>query len=265
MKHGEVRDRLGPYLEGDLPLQQRALVDAHLDTCPSCAEELKELRGTIGLLRSLPEIEPPTGLARSVIARIEEGEGQPTLSVRLLDTLDMLLRSRRLALSAAAAGVAALALLAPGWFVEQIRPPQAPVVTTAASEASDQALSSRLAPLNIWTAQAPLVHRPFGASASREEPATPGAEGAEPSPVGPELGAMDAEIDRVLRDPSQFVEELSQLPLAERDRQLSALVAEASRAGRAAEIVERLRTTGDHRADAIADGFERTSSSASPR
>jgi hypothetical protein len=262
MKHAEVRDRLGPYLEGDLPLQQRALVDAHLDGCPSCAEELKELRGTIGLLRSLPEIEPPTGFARSVVARIEDGEGQPTFWIRLLDALDMLLRSRGLALGAAAGGVAVLALLAPGRLAEQNRAPQVAAVTTSGSEASDLAFSSRLAPLNIWTAQAPLVHRPFGASASSEEPAAAVVPGAEPSPVEPELDTSDAEIDRVVRDPSRFVEELSQLPLAERDRQLSMLLEEASRAGRAAEIVERLRTTGDRRADAIADGFERTSSPA---
>ena len=63
MKHAEVRERLGPYLEGELPLQQRALVDAHLDSCEPCAEELRELRGTIELLHRLPDEAPPSGLA----------------------------------------------------------------------------------------------------------------------------------------------------------------------------------------------------------
>ena len=264
MKHGEVRDRLGPYLEGDLPLQQRALVDAHLDACASCAEELKELRGTIGLLHSLPELEPPPGLARSVIARIQAGEGQPTHWVRVLDGLDGLLRSRSLALVAAAGGVAALALLAPGWFAEQTKTPQATALTTAADEASERALAGRLAPLNIWTAQAPFVHRPMGASAPDEESAAPVTLGPNPVAAEPELAYLEPEIEGVLRDPGGFLDELSLMPLPERDQQLATLREEAVRAGREAEIVEKLRTTGDRRADAIVDGFERTSSSAPP-
>ena len=107
MKHGEVRDRLGSYLEGDLPLQQRALVDAHLDACPNCAGELKELRGTIGLLRGLADVTPPRGFASSVIARIQAGEAEPTLWVRLLDGLDLMLHSRPLALALAGGASAA--------------------------------------------------------------------------------------------------------------------------------------------------------------
>ncbi|HME71762.1 MAG TPA: zf-HC2 domain-containing protein [Myxococcota bacterium] len=260
MKHGEVRVRLGPYLEGDLPLQQRALVDAHLDACPSCAEELRELRGTIGLLRSLPEVEPPAGLANSVIARIQAGEAQPTLRVRLLDGLDMLLRSRPLALSAAAVGVIALALLAPGWLAEQVKAPQTTALTTPASDA----IARRLAPLDVWMQQTPFVRRPMGSSVPNEEAATPVAPGPEPLPVGSELGAMEAQLEQIRRDPSGFLDELSGMPLAERDEQLSALLDEVIRAGRTAEIVQILRTTGDRRAEAILDRLELTSSSASP-
>jgi len=199
-----------------------------------------------------------------VIARIQAGEGQPTHWVRVLDGLDGLLRSRSLALVAAAAGVAALALLAPGWFAEQTKTAQATALTTAADEASERALAGRLAPLNIWTAQAPFVHRPMGASAPDEEFAAPVTLGPNPVAVEPELAYLEPEIEGVLRDPGGFLDQLSLMPLPERDQQLATLREEAVRAGREAEIVEKLRTTGDRRADAIVDGFERTSSSAPP-
>jgi hypothetical protein len=225
---------------------------------------LKELRGTIGLLRSLPEVEPSPGLARSVIARIQAGEGQPTRWVRLLDGLDGLLRSRPLALVVAAGGVCALALLAPGWFAEQTKAPQAAALTTAADEASERALAGRLAPVNIWMAQAPFVRRPMGSSVPDEESVAPVPLGPDPLVVGPELGSREPGIEGVLRDPGRFLDELSQMPLPERDQQLSMLREEAVRTGREAEVVEKLRTTRDRRADAIVDGFERTSSTAPP-
>ena len=242
---------MGPYLEGDLPLQQRALVDAHLDACPSCAEELRELRGTIGLLRSLPDVEPPLALATSVIARIRAGEAQPTLGVRLLDGLDMLLRSRPLALGAVGVGVIGLALLAPDWLAGPSKARQATVLSASTSSASELALARRLAPPDIWMAQAPFVRRPVGSSAADEEPATSTALGAELLPLGPELTARDPQIEAVLHDPRGFLDELSQMPLAERDAELSRLLEEAIRAGRTGEIVQTLRTTGDRRADAI--------------
>jgi hypothetical protein len=248
MKHGEVRGRLGSYLEGDLPLQQRALVDAHLDACPNCAQELKELRGAIGLLRALPEVAPPAGFASSVIARIQAGEAEPTLWVRLLDGLDLMLHSRPLAL-ALAAGAAAVALWAPGWLGEQRYFAPRPALALSPSDVSAQALANRVAPLDRWLAQTPFVHRPVGASAPEEEAE---AEMATPlPPVGPELVVLEPPVDEILRDPSGFLDALSLLPGVDRDEEVSALVEEANREGRTAEIVESLRTTGDHRADAI--------------
>ena len=55
MRHEEVRSWLGAYLEGDLGLGQRALVDAHLDSCGACAQELLDLRSMVSVLRSLPD------------------------------------------------------------------------------------------------------------------------------------------------------------------------------------------------------------------
>ena len=49
MTDTHVRDRLGDHLEGDLSLDERSRVDAHLARCTECADELRELRA--GLLR----------------------------------------------------------------------------------------------------------------------------------------------------------------------------------------------------------------------
>jgi anti-sigma factor RsiW len=243
MKHAHVRDRLGPYLEGDLPLQQRALVDAHLDACESCAAELKELRGTIALLRSLPELEPPKGLAGRVMARIQAGEAQPSRWVRLVDGFDLLLRPRPLVvLVAASAGVLALTLLTPGFRTEPGEPQLGTSETLASSET---ARLQRLALPSVWAREASFAHLPIGSSADPE-----------PSPLVSGLGALDSEPDRLSRDPSRCLEGPSQIPLAECDDRAFALAEEASdvdRAGKAA------RTPG------TAEGFERTSGPAAPR
>ena len=92
MNHADVQDRLGPYLEGELVLQQRALVDAHLDACEACAEELRELRAMVDLLQGLPDVSPPAGLADRVLARVRAGEANATLLGRALGAVDAMLR-----------------------------------------------------------------------------------------------------------------------------------------------------------------------------
>lgn len=77
MNHTEVRARLIGYLEGDLGLSERALVDAHLDGCEGCAGELAGLRMSVDLVRGLPDPEPPQDLVASVMARVRAGEGRP--------------------------------------------------------------------------------------------------------------------------------------------------------------------------------------------
>lgn len=45
---------LSAYLDGELPAADRARVEAHLATCESCAQRLRELRATAALIASLP-------------------------------------------------------------------------------------------------------------------------------------------------------------------------------------------------------------------
>jgi hypothetical protein len=105
--------RLADYLEGDLPLSERALVDAHLDQCESCAAELSGLQKTVSLLRSLPDPEPPAGLSQAVIRRLREGEGQPGFRDRVQRFLSDL-ASMRIAAPATAAAVLVVVAVASG-------------------------------------------------------------------------------------------------------------------------------------------------------
>jgi len=110
VNHSDVKNCMADYLEGDLSLDERALFDAHLDDCPACSREIAEMRGTISLLRSLPEPATPAGLADQVMRRIRSGEGEPRLADRLRQLVDGLLAPRILAPVSAAALAAGLVL-----------------------------------------------------------------------------------------------------------------------------------------------------------
>jgi anti-sigma factor RsiW len=57
---------LSAYLDGALPAEARASVQAHLDTCALCRTRLAELRGTAHLIAALPSPAP----SRSLIPRV---------------------------------------------------------------------------------------------------------------------------------------------------------------------------------------------------
>jgi hypothetical protein len=72
MNHDQVREILGPYLEGELASAQQLVVERHLTSCPACTTEYRELRATVALLRSLPEPEVPAGFSERVLDRARE-------------------------------------------------------------------------------------------------------------------------------------------------------------------------------------------------
>jgi len=64
-----VRQKISRYLDGELPLSESSLLEAHLTQCRACARELAELRGVEALLRTVAVPPPPPELARSIIRR----------------------------------------------------------------------------------------------------------------------------------------------------------------------------------------------------
>jgi anti-sigma factor RsiW len=233
MTHGEVRTQLGDYLEGDLPIGRRALVDAHLDGCAACTSHLRELRSTVDALRALGDPEPPPGLADAVLARIEAGQGRPGAVARLLARIPWNVRTRLATPVVALASVFVLFVwLRPaGQRVAPLAPPPRPATTAARSpDAIDPA-------------------RPIGASADLGEGASAGE-----SPAGPMVPAAD--LDRALRDPAWVIERADGLDDPARHAFVEALARQAADDAQLRALAQALRQLPGPRAAALADAFE---------
>ena len=136
----EVTKRLADYLEGDLSLEARALVDAHLDGCEACTLEVAELEQTILLLRSMPEPETPPMIAANVMRRIRAGETAPTFLERLRRGITGILEPSFMlpASAVAAAALVVVVIQDPGRFgfgAGQAPPPAGPVAALEAGTA----------------------------------------------------------------------------------------------------------------------------------
>lgn len=62
-RHARWRTMLSSYVDGQLTEAEAAEVLRHLDSCGDCREELEALRATVGLLRTLPELDAPRSFA----------------------------------------------------------------------------------------------------------------------------------------------------------------------------------------------------------
>ncbi|MER6850551.1 hypothetical protein AB0A81_22465 [Streptomyces flaveolus] len=102
-----LRDIAAEAALGVLPAEERAAALAHLQSCPACLEDVRELARTADeLLRLIPGREPPAGFETRVLQRI--GLSTPRRSRRTL--------RRRFALGVAGAAAAA-ALAMGGWAI----------------------------------------------------------------------------------------------------------------------------------------------------
>ena len=110
LNHSDVKRNLADYLEGDLDLELRAGVDAHIESCEECAREVGEMQQTIGLLRTLPEPETPPMIAANVMRRIRAGETEPSLFGRIARVITSTLEPS-FVLPASAIAVAALVVV----------------------------------------------------------------------------------------------------------------------------------------------------------
>jgi anti-sigma factor RsiW len=79
MNHTEWTDRLSAYIDGDLSTDDRAAMEAHLDTCGPCRRELEGLTDLIARAGALGELEPPRDLWTGIAATI--GAGSPVREV----------------------------------------------------------------------------------------------------------------------------------------------------------------------------------------
>jgi anti-sigma-K factor RskA len=61
---------LGPYLLGELSVEEKRELERHLEGCPKCRHELDRARQTHNLLRQLAANEPPAELKGQVLAQV---------------------------------------------------------------------------------------------------------------------------------------------------------------------------------------------------
>ena len=57
--HGRFLEMLSDHVDGELPEAERIALEAHLQGCDSCTEEMESLRATVLMLRRMPEVEAP--------------------------------------------------------------------------------------------------------------------------------------------------------------------------------------------------------------
>lgn len=183
MNHAVVTEHLADYLEGDLALDLRALVDAHLDTCSECGLEVREMQQTIRILRALPEPETPPLIAANVMRRIRAGETEPSFFERLARVLGGVLEPS-FVLPASAMAVAALVI-----FVIQGERPLADSLRATGDAGGEAAVALHEASQAV-PSRVEETERDFGASAARELAAAPS-----PSPRHPAAAPSPARTD----------------------------------------------------------------------
>ena len=256
MTHRRFRSRLGPYLEGDLHPRSRRRLEAHLEACSLCRQELASLKRTVELLRDLPAVATPPGLGERLLAQMH-GELRPGLAGWL--------RSHASLLAGAVPMVAALALAV-------ILAPRLAVTVklgggSSATSPPASALRARAGtPGESLSARGARERGTEGAAARRTAAfAGPG------TPLPPRRACVETErvrapecarwhawmIGLALRDPTAFVTEMERVPSEQQEpwiRQLSSLAADA---GTASLLATELRASGDPRAARLAPRFER--------
>ncbi len=212
MSCARTRKRLNPYLEGELGDAEQARIRTHLEACSACAAELDALQRTLGLLRGLPDVEPPPHLAQRIIARLRDGEGEPGRFDWLLGPLGRL-SDLRAGMAALALALLAIAVLRgggpdPGEHADALR--------AALREAPASVPDLELGP-SLGAAAAPVSAPPDA----------------------------DAVLDRARRDPMAALGALRALPPSERDAFIAILSQRAQERGEAAALATALRVVGD--------------------
>jgi RNA polymerase sigma-70 factor, ECF subfamily len=70
--HLEISRRLSAYLENTLTTDEKEEIKGHLGSCGSCREEFANMEWTVGHLKSLPGVAPPSWLTAKIMAKLQE-------------------------------------------------------------------------------------------------------------------------------------------------------------------------------------------------
>lgn len=78
MDHRAFRELAAGAALDDIDATERAALDAHLEACPACRADARELVDTAGLLAfAVPQRNPPASLRGGMLAAIAAAEGRP--------------------------------------------------------------------------------------------------------------------------------------------------------------------------------------------
>jgi predicted anti-sigma-YlaC factor YlaD len=70
MEHQSAKELLSQYLDHELDDEQTRALSTHLESCPSCREELDALKKTLSSLAGLSTLKPPEEFVSKVQQRI---------------------------------------------------------------------------------------------------------------------------------------------------------------------------------------------------
>jgi hypothetical protein len=70
MTCGQIKDRLGPYLDDEVPPEMRSAVEAHLCGCQECSRELESLRDLVSAVAATDAAPVPTELWNAIEGRL---------------------------------------------------------------------------------------------------------------------------------------------------------------------------------------------------
>lgn len=182
-----VKRLLSSYIDGQVPAEDARLVDAHVETCPSCREELASLRATVDLLRRLPAAPLPRSFALPVIAVAS----RPSLSPAFF-----YLRN-----ATAAVAVLLIALIA-GGFVLEASAPMYGARAPAADGATLEIRAGREQGLSNAGNEAADLQRQGQQSVTKEPPALAAPAPAEPAKAAaaPSVGSVPTAVQSEAAD-----------------------------------------------------------------
>ncbi len=66
-----VHDHLSTYLDHDVPLHMRLVLDQHFESCPQCCQELAQLHTVSTWVRDFPRVEPSPMFLQHVRDQVE--------------------------------------------------------------------------------------------------------------------------------------------------------------------------------------------------
>jgi hypothetical protein len=127
----KVMSMLSAYIDGEVQTSDAEMIESHLSECDPCASEWKALQAMTGMLRTTPEVEPPTFLLAQIEAATVNRTGFLTRVQRAFDHVPTTVRW------AGAPVAAAIVLL--GFLLSNNGSVQTPIAVNSPTERIEKA------------------------------------------------------------------------------------------------------------------------------